>query len=393
MRHRWLVYTMILTMVFVIWICLSGNFESHSDNNCDVIWKIFSKYKSIFRDRYNENNGSKILNAKPIPAELSPFDIGKVSSHVSGSVMHEMKTPCCVHEFCMDNTPPNQRKYRMGGPIHFCIAAGNADVVMELEPLVKTLLLHARRADVFLHILTGNGSDKAIKTMLSNIPDSHVKFTYELLSLNTDRIYDLALHIHVNITHHSGVWGMSKLYMYEIFNDVDKCIVIDTDIVFGTDPEFLWDFFLDQEEQQVISMRITKDMTESRMSNSGLMLQDFKRMRRIHFSKFYLGGVELVCRVLSVCSDQDVLFGVFKNNGSYLFSTIPESWNLELCHDFGGFSFDRYADPHGRFFGGAHFNCARAENKALQHFTASHSARNLRDYVEYLISMPIQAVC
>ncbi|KAK3590679.1 hypothetical protein CHS0354_026211 [Potamilus streckersoni] len=281
----------------------------------------------------------------------------------------------------------------MEGPVHFCIAAANAEVVKEFEPLVKTLVLHAKRTDIVLHILTGNGSNNEIEKILNTIPDIPVKFKYELFPLNTEKILNETLKIHLKITHHSGIWGMSKLYMYEIFDNVDKCIVLDTDIVFGTDPAFLWDLFMDQEDQQMISMRITNDMTKSYMSNSGLMLQDFSRMRQMTFSKFYFAAVEWLCSKVAVCSDQEVLFSLFKNNGSYLFRTLPVSWNLELCHDFFGFSFETYTDSQGRFFGGAHFNCAGAENKALELFSERDSSSNLRDYVKYLINVQMQDVC
>ncbi|KAL3854049.1 hypothetical protein ACJMK2_013331 [Sinanodonta woodiana] len=314
-------------------------------------------------------------------------------SDIYENVINKKTSTCCAHEFCRDNVPPGITKTHIEGPIHFCIAAGKAEVVRELEPLIKTLVLHAKRTDLFLHILTGNGSDYEIRKILNAIPDIPVQLKYELVTLNTDFILDETLKINLRITHHSGVWGMSKLYMYQIFNNVDKCIVLDTDIVFGTDPAFLWDLFMDQEDQQLISMRITNDMTESYMSNSGLMLQDFSRMRQMTFTKFYQASVKWVCSKVTVCSDQEVLFGLFKTNGSYLFRTLPVSWNLELCHDFFRFSFESYLDRQGRFFGGAHFNCAGAENKALELFTAKDSASNLRDYVKYLIAVPIQDVC
>ncbi|KAL3854041.1 hypothetical protein ACJMK2_013325 [Sinanodonta woodiana] len=323
----------------------------------------------------------------------SRSNIGYVYSDLYANVIHRKKSTCCKHEFCRDNVPPRITKTHIEGPIHFCIAAGKAEVVRELEPLVKTLVLHAKRTDMFLHILTGNGSDYEIKKILNAIPDFPVQLKYELVPLNTDFILNETLQINLKITHHSGVWGMSKLYMYEIFSNVDKCIVLDTDIVFGTDPAFLWDLFMDQEDQQIISMRITNDMTKSYMSNSGLMLQDFSRMRQMTFTKFYQASVMWLCSKVPVCSDQEVLFGLFKNNGSYLFRTLPVSWNLELCHDFFGFSFGSYLDRQGRFFGGAHFNCAGAENKALQLFTARDSASTLRDYVKYLIDVAIQDVC
>ncbi|KAK3611771.1 hypothetical protein CHS0354_014122 [Potamilus streckersoni] len=327
------------------------------------------------------------INYRPRP------NIRHDSSEIYENKMDKKKSTCCKSLFCRDNIPPQKQKTRMEGPVHFCIAAGKVEIVKEFEPLVKTLVLHAKRTDMVLHILTGNDSNNEIKKILNAIPYIPVKFKYELIPLNTDIILNETLKINLKITHHSEIWGMSKLYMYEIFNNVDKCIVLDTDIVFGTDPAFLWELFMDQEDQQMISMRITNDMTESYMFNSRLMLQDFSRMRQMTFSKFYFAAVKWLCRKVAVCSDKEVLFSLFKNNGSYLFRTLPVSWNLELCHDFFGFSFETYTDSQRRFFGGAHFNCAGAGNKALELFTASDSARNLRDYVKYLINVPMQDVC
>ncbi|KAK3597452.1 hypothetical protein CHS0354_041866 [Potamilus streckersoni] len=225
---------------------------------------------------------------------VSPRNENNVSD-TTGRRKQDNVVECCKHEFCKDNVPPKRTKSTVPGPIHFCISAGELGILAEFEPLLKSLVLHAKRTDVILHILTGNDSEKEIKNLLQRIPDTPVKFMYELVPLNRTYIISESLKNNIAIFHHSGVWGMSKAYMHEIFKNVKKCIVLDVDTVFGTDPAFLWDEFSNLGDQQLISMRITNKSEKYTMINTGVMLQDFENMRKIHFSKFYLPVAKRQC--------------------------------------------------------------------------------------------------
>ncbi|KAL3882467.1 hypothetical protein ACJMK2_028804 [Sinanodonta woodiana] len=322
-----------------------------------------------------------------------------VSMYDTVKGIQEMKTLCCSNLFCKDNVPPNKTDIQISGSIHFCIPAGNAGVVRELGPLVKSILLHAKRSGVFLHLLTGAGSEHEIKYMMESVTENAVKFYYELVPLNINFIVNECSKIKLRISHHSGVWGMSKAFMYKIFTAVDKCIILDTDVVFGTDPAFLWNLFFDHGDQALITMKISKGMTKQSLSNSGVMLHDFGRMRKIDFAKLYLAAVQVQCSELpdnsgfrTGCGDQALFFGTFRNNNSHLYRSLPLSWNLEMCYK--NFTFVQHSNRRGTFFGIAHLDCNKGpENQAFQSFIKKYYVKNLTDYVKYLINVPIGKVC
>ncbi|KAK3593847.1 hypothetical protein CHS0354_011448 [Potamilus streckersoni] len=311
----------------------------------------------------------------------------------------EEETLCCSNLFCKDNVPPNKIDIQMSGYIHFCISAGNAGVIWELGPLVKSILLHAKRSGIFLHLLTGAGSENEVKDMMDSINQTAIEFFYELVPLNPHFIVSECSKINLRISHHSGVWGMSKAFMYKIFTNVDKCIILDTDVVFGTDPAFLWDLFFNHGDHALITMKISNDMAKQSLSNSGVMLHDFGKMRKIEFAKLYQAAVQLQCTELpnnsgfrSGCGDQALFFGTFRNNNSHLYRSLPLSWNLEMCYK--NFTFVQHSNIRGTFFGIAHLDCNKGpENQAFQIFVRKYYVKNLTDYVKYLIHAQINKVC
>ncbi|KAL3879090.1 hypothetical protein ACJMK2_031404 [Sinanodonta woodiana] len=344
--------------------------------------------------------GLKGVGTKGSHTQLSPRH-DTIVSGMTGRRKQENDVACCKHEFCKNNIPPKRTKSTVPGPIHFCIAAGELGILEELKPLLKSLVLHAKRTDIILHILTGNDSEREIRNILERIPDTPVKFMYDLVRLNRTYIISESLKNNIAISHHSGVWGMSKAYMHEIFKNVKKCIVLDVDTVFGTDPAFLWDEFSNLEDQQAISMRITNKSEKYTMINSGVMLQDFEKLRKIHFSKFYLSAAKMgQCShspdesgLRFKCSDQALTFGIYKNNNSHFFQTLQVCWNLEKCLGFGFYKFQRYVDSLGIFFGLVHLNCLRGENKALMMFLKDYQLGKLNEYLNYLISVPLENIC
>ncbi|KAL3882466.1 hypothetical protein ACJMK2_028803 [Sinanodonta woodiana] len=314
---------------------------------------------------------------------------------------HDQTFSCCSCRFCLDNIPPTKAMSRLSGPIHICIPAGKVGVIGEVGPLVKSVVLHAKRTDVFFHILTRGGAVKEIHNLMKDIQNATVKFMYELMPLNQTYIIQENLKINLSISHHSGVWGMSKAYMYKIFKHVKKCIVLDADTAFGTDPVFLWDHFSDHNNQELISMRISQSMTESWQCNAGVMLQDFEKMRNINFSKFYANAAIEQCPLMPLsrthrfkCGDQALYFGTFKANHTHFYRTLPNSWNLENCHDFNNFTFRHYTDEGGIFFGLLHLNCLiHSENKAFEVFVKKGKYRKLNHYFNYLINTPVERLC
>ncbi|KAK3593846.1 hypothetical protein CHS0354_011447 [Potamilus streckersoni] len=314
---------------------------------------------------------------------------------------HNKSSSCCNLTFCLEYTPPTKAMSRLPGPIHICIPAGKVGVVGEVGPLVKSVVLHAKRADVFFHLLTRGRAVKEIQNFMDNIQNTSVKFMYELMPLNKTYIIQENSKINLTISHHSGVWGMSKAYMYKIFKHVKKCIVLDADTAFGTDPAFLWDYFSDHNSEELITMRISHSMTESWQCNAGVMLQDFEKMRNANFSKFYASAARQQCplipfntRLRYKCGDQALYFGTFKANHSYFYRTLPNSWNLENCHEFSKFTFRRYIDRTGDFFGLLHLNCLlNSENKAFEVFVTEKKYQKLNSYFNYLIRTPVEKIC
>ena len=274
--------------------------------------------------------------------------------------------------------------------VHVCIAAGRRGVIKELSIMLTSMFLHAQSQDLFLHFLVDKESEEEIVYFMSSTRSLLVNVSYEVVLLNEDFIINETLKFKTVITHHSGVFGMSKLFFYQIWKGVEKCIILDTDLIFARDPAELWEEFHKMSDQSVIMMRVE---SEAHRCNSGVMLQRFQMMRELNFDQYFSKGVTKYCTPLKDnqelfnCGghgDQNIFHQIFLQFPQ-LYTQISKSWNIEYCQEYFHYNFNwkKQSVPNS-FFGIAHFNCLPGDDYLTELRKKEDQNWVLIKYIEYV---------
>jgi hypothetical protein len=181
---------------------------------------------------------------------------------------------------------------------------------------------------------------------------------------------------------------VAKLYMFQLLPHVKRCIMLDTDIMFGRDVSELWSEFERFEPKDVIAATWRPELVPGNKINAGVMLMDFEKMRQPAFANRYqetpaysvaIGRpVTRLGLVDPYCPEQETLEGVLDDNRKHdqngliqqprSLRALDVTWNLEMCRDF----YDRCFGLHPKMvpFGIIHGNCAESseDNQNNDHF-------------------------
>ncbi|KAK3580297.1 hypothetical protein CHS0354_023536 [Potamilus streckersoni] len=286
--------------------------------------------------------------------------------------------------------------------LNICVMAGYEGVEEELEVLLKSVILNAHLYSVVIYIISGDGSRPLVEGLINNLHHPYINIKYELIDLNKTQILLELEKINIAITYHAGIYGLAKAYLHRLLPFLDKCIILDTDLIFGSDPAFLWEEFHNQAGSEIITMKINTQTTTQFQASSGVVLMNFKAMREIKIEENYAIAAQSVCQRMietkteyrdCALGDQTLLFGVYQIK-PYLFHSLPGSWILEFCHGFLGFTFDtHYSGETNLFFGIAHFNCvSRQEHMAFRTYvtrTGNMYFDDLKKYVRNIMNFNI----
>ena len=177
--------------------------------------------------------------------------------------------------------------------IHICLTIGGVSAAMEARFAIKSVYVHARRNEVFFHRLVTENARIIIEQLFKELHCPNVKILYEFVKFDASLIEAKAKDVRVRINHHSGVFGISRSFMYSIFTKVDKCIIIDTDLVYGTDPYFMWSLFQHIDPPFV---GMFKHGASDKTACAGVLLQNFAMMRDIHFEELYKEVIPNRCK-------------------------------------------------------------------------------------------------
>ena len=232
--------------------------------------------------------------------------------------------------------------------IHICQIVAKTKYALEVEMFVKSVILHARRSDVFFHFIATEGAEKSLPKIFDNITHAFVEVRYEIINVpRLTRYLNEKFDNKVKFIHPwSGVYGTGKIFMYDLMRHVDTCIVIDSDTLFGVDPAFLWN----EAKQQLVPpvlLAATWSPTPEHF-NSGVMVHDLARMRELQFSHFlstnccqemrFNGKTTFRCE-----HDQQLLLQML-NDHRELFYLLSVSWNLDKCSSYKELTFDSFRD-------------------------------------------------
>lgn len=169
--------------------------------------------------------------------------------------------------------------------IHIVNVCAGYNSTRSFVTVVKSILFY-RKNPLHFHIITDPISENILRVLFKtwNVPQGKKMFCICFI-INSLCLISIFNYISVDITmyqgdevvsdiswipnkHYSGIYGLMKLTLVKILpKDLDKVIVLDTDITFATDIAELWSLFSKFQESQVpIIFQHKTQLVESELS-------------------------------------------------------------------------------------------------------------------------------
>ena len=128
-------------------------------------------------------------------------------------------------------------------PLPFVIVAGRgeSDAIAEVWSLVSSILLLSTVAVDFTFVTDDAGERELWGRFKALAHGARVPLAVHIVRHDLSRTRAMARQLKLTIDHHSGEWGMTKLFLPWLFPHLHDVIVIDTDMVFVADPAPLGD--------------------------------------------------------------------------------------------------------------------------------------------------------
>ena len=190
--------------------------------------------------------------------------------------------------------------------------------------------------------------------------------------------------------HYSGVFGLLKLTLPKILpQDLEKVIVVDTDVTFATNIAKLWSFFrhftgsqalglVENQSDWYIPGKLWKNHRPwpalGRGYNTGVILMDLETLRRINWQQVWriVAENDLVMLLSTSLADQDIFNAVIRQQ-SDLLPPLPCQWNVQLSDN--SLSDTLCYGSESRNINVIHFNSPKkinSENKHKEFFRNLH---------------------
>uniref|UniRef100_H2L2Y0 LARGE xylosyl- and glucuronyltransferase 2 n=1 Tax=Oryzias latipes TaxID=8090 RepID=H2L2Y0_ORYLA len=219
-----------------------------------------------------------------------------------------------------------------------CVCAGH-NASRDVVTLVKSVLFH-RRNPLHFHFITDTVANRILSSLFRSwmVPSVQVSF-YDADELKSEVSW-------IPNKHYSGIYGLMKLTLTKALPpDLNKVIVLDTDITFATDIAELWGIFRKFTDKQVIGLvenqsdwylgNLWKNHKPwpalGRGFNTGVILLYLERLRRISWEQMWrlTAERELMSMLSTSLADQDI-FNAFIKQNPVLVHQLPCFWNVQL---------------------------------------------------------------
>ncbi|KAI6651983.1 hypothetical protein LOD99_4528 [Oopsacas minuta] len=201
-------------------------------------------------------------------------------------------------------------------------------------PFLKSLLFH-RRSGLHLHIITNSPAYTTLSVLFRSWEIEDVEFSFYHLE-NFEHLLN-----YIPNSHHSGIFGLSKLIVEEILPiTISKVILLDTDIVVIDSLQGLWDLFELMGRNQFIGLveNLSNYYTEKRMFtslgrgyNTGVMLMDLEKMRAMKWLELWQKEHTLLQEKIGRVqqADQDIINSFLSHYPDYVYQ-LPCVWNYQI---------------------------------------------------------------
>jgi len=211
----------------------------------------------------------------------------------------------------------------------------------QTEVLLKSSVLFTTRKKLHFHIIADSKKVyKRVVNITSNWPSIYKnKIEFKMYKVWYPKKRK-------NMISMFRVCATERLFLPEIFHDLDRVIFIDTDIIFLRPPEDLWSHFHDFSDKHIAGLTMNlnryKDRAKQKIRqvpyfgnsgiNAGIMMMDLTRMRlkEVQFIEANLAMYDRYKQIIKL-ADQDILNSYFHFNPDLLY-VIPCDWNYRSSH-------------------------------------------------------------
>ena len=240
-------------------------------------------------------------------------------------------------------------------PFVIIAGRGETDAVAESWPLISSVLLLSTSPVSFTFVTEASGAG-FLQARFDELKHrgSRVPVLVRILEFKIKRTLEFARELNLTVTHHSGAWGMTKLFLPWLFPEWRDIIVIDTDMVLVSDPAPLPAELQRMGERVVYSMPLTTK--QPLMTRPGdicscivLLRCGAAREASVHprlwakALKWWQTSGKLEWHINSMeppHGDQGMYYSLWATRID-LFMSLDESWNIDRCHSY----YNRLAQP------------------------------------------------
>uniref|UniRef100_A0A673TDP1 LARGE xylosyl- and glucuronyltransferase 1 n=1 Tax=Suricata suricatta TaxID=37032 RepID=A0A673TDP1_SURSU len=223
--------------------------------------------------------------------------------------------------------------------IHVAIVCAGYNASRDVVTLVKSVLFH-RRNPLHFHLIADSIAEQILATLFQTwmVPAVRVDF-YNADELKPEVSW-------IPNKHYSGIYGLMKLVLTKTLPaNLERVIVLDTDITFATDIAELWAVFHKFKGQQVLGLvenqsdwylgNLWKNHRPwpalGRGYNTGVILLLLDKLRKMKWEQMWrlTAERELMGMLSTSLADQDIFNAVIKQN-PFLVYQLPCFWNVQL---------------------------------------------------------------
>uniref|UniRef100_A0A7N5KRE1 LARGE xylosyl- and glucuronyltransferase 1 n=1 Tax=Ailuropoda melanoleuca TaxID=9646 RepID=A0A7N5KRE1_AILME len=223
--------------------------------------------------------------------------------------------------------------------IHVAIVCAGYNASRDVVTLVKSVLFH-RRNPLHFHLIADSIAEQILATLFRTwmVPAVRVDF-YNAEELKSEVSW-------IPNKHYSGIYGLMKLVLTKTLPaNLERVIVLDTDITFATDIAELWAVFHKFKGQQVLGLvenqsdwylgNLWKNHRPwpalGRGYNTGVILLLLDKLRKMKWEQMWrlTAERELMGMLSTSLADQDIFNAVIKQN-PFLVYQLPCFWNVQL---------------------------------------------------------------
>ncbi|KAM9247667.1 xylosyl- and glucuronyltransferase LARGE1 isoform 3-T3 [Leptosomus discolor] len=223
--------------------------------------------------------------------------------------------------------------------IHVAIVCAGYNASRDVVTLVKSVLFH-RRNPLHFHLIADSIAKQILATLFQTwmVPAVRIDF-YDADELKSEVSW-------IPNKHYSGIYGLMKLVLTKTLpSNLERVIVLDTDITFATDIAELWAVFHKFKGQQVLGLvenqsdwylgNLWKNHRPwpalGRGYNTGVILLLLDKLRKMKWEQMWrlTAERELMSMLSTSLADQDIFNAVIKQN-PFLVYQLPCFWNVQL---------------------------------------------------------------